>query len=179
MKAAAADVAERLQRALQRARLRVDARWVPEANLHVTLWFIGEVDEEGAANISEALQVPLAVSPFTLTAAGIGAFPASGPLRVLWIGIRSGTDALTKMHADLTRRFSLVGLEGEQRPYSAHLTIARVKDVRRSDVSRVRQLLTRIPADAGSTTITSATLFRSRVSSKGSTYEPLLRIRLA
>jgi 2'-5' RNA ligase len=178
MKAAAADAADRLRTALERARLRVDARWVPAANLHVTLWFIGEVDETRAVTISEALSPPFDTPPFAVRAHGLGAFPSSGPPRVFWIGIREGAESLAALHAHVAARLAPLGFEAERRAYSAHITIARVKDVARGSAQAIRGILPTTSADAGAMVVSAATLLRSRVSSKGATYEPLLRIRL-
>jgi 2'-5' RNA ligase len=178
MKAAAASAAERLQDALKRAALHVDARWIPTVNLHITLWFIGEVDDARAATISESLATPFRVPPFTVRAAGLGAFPPSGAPRVFWIGVTNGADSLSALHSELGGRLVPLGYEPERRPYSAHLTIARVKDTPRGSWSRIKSVLSESGADAGATTISLVTLFRSCTSPKGATYEPLLRIPL-
>lgn len=178
MKTAAAAASDRLQAAFAKARLRVDARWVPAANLHVTLWFIGEVDDARGARISEAMNAPFDVAPFTLGAAGLGAFPPSGPPRVFWVAVTAGADPLRELHRQVESRLTPFGFEPERRVYSAHLTIARVKDVARGASHRIRRLLADTPADAGATDITAVTLFRSHLSPKGSTYEALLRVPL-
>jgi 2'-5' RNA ligase len=72
-----------------------------------------------------------------------------------------------------------LGFEAERRPYSAHLTIARVKEARKSSGRRVRDVLRDADADAGRCWIGAVTLFRSRLSPKGAAYEPLLRVALA
>lgn len=179
MKSEAAAASERLQTALKRARIHVDARWVPPANLHVTLWFIGEVDDDRARRISDALNTPFDVAPFELLVQGLGAFPPSGPPRVFWIGVAAGGPSLAALYTTIGTRLAPLGFEPERRAYSAHVTIARVKDVPRGASTDIRRVLAATAADAGSTTVSAATLFRSRVSSKGSTYEPLLRIPLA
>ena len=179
MKTAAAAAADRLRAALKRADLHVEARWVPRENLHVTLWFIGEVDDERAAGIRGALAAPFQVARFALRAAGLGAFPPAGPPRVLWIGIAAGGEPLAALHGELIPRLAPLGFQPEGRPYAAHLTIARVTEVARRASHDIRRVAAATEADAGVTEISAVTLFRSRVSSKGSTYEPLLRIPLA
>jgi 2'-5' RNA ligase len=179
MKSAAAAASERLQREFERAKLHVSARWVPTSNLHITLWFIGEVDEARSARIREVMEAPFAVPPFTLQAAGLGAFPPSGPPRVFWVGVTAGGEPLRALHAQVESRLTPLGFEPERRAYSAHLTIARVKDVPRGAAPGIRRILADMHADAGATDISVVTLFRSRLSPKGSTYEPLLRVPLA
>jgi 2'-5' RNA ligase len=164
-----------------RARLgpRVEARWIPPANLHITLWFIGEVTDERATAIVDAVERPFAVRAFDLALGGAGAFPPSGAPRVLWIGVRSGQDSMTRLYEELAARFAPLGMDPERRAYSAHLTIARVKAwPARATRDEGRAVLRELPADAGRCRITAVTVFRSRLSPKGAAYEPLLRVPL-
>jgi 2'-5' RNA ligase len=176
VKDAAAAISESLRHDLGR---RVNARWVPAANLHITLWFLGEVDESRVDSTMRALDRPFDVAAFDVGLSGLGAFPPSGPPRVLWLGLGAGADSLARVHGELGTRLKPIGYEAERRAYSAHLTIARVKDVARGFSGRdIRSLLQGRPADAGGCRIENVTLFRSRVSSKGATYEALQRVRL-
>jgi RNA 2',3'-cyclic 3'-phosphodiesterase len=174
---AAAAIGESLRRELGQ---RVDARWVPPENLHITLWFLGEVDESRVESTMDALTRRFDEAAFDVEIAGLGAFPPSGPPRVLWLGVTSGANPLARVHAELARRLEPIGYEPERRAYSAHLTIARVKNVSRGVSAReIRSLLeAHHPADAGRCRIEGVTVFRSRVSSKGATYEALQRVRL-
>ena len=175
---AAAEAVERLRAQFSRRGVHLDARWVPADNLHITLWFIGEVDEVRAAAIASALQPPFPCEPFEVRIGGLGAFPPSGAPRVLWLGVPVGQEGLAALHAETGARLGPLGLEAERRPYSAHVTIGRVKDAPRGAGAIVRDVLAGIPADAGRMTASAVTLFRSRVSSRGSTYEPVARVPL-
>ena len=180
VKAAAGDVANRLRRDLARKVPALHARWVDVANLHITLWFIGEVQEARAAEIREALAASaFPVAPFDLAIAGCGAFPPSGAPRVFWIGVDRGGAGMTALHADAGRRLAPLGFEPERRPYTAHLTIARVKDPGRGTSRAVRQILSSRPVDCGVSRVSAVTLFRSHLSPRGATYEPLLRVPLS
>lgn len=172
VKRRAAEIADALRETLGP---RAHARWIPAENLHITLWFIGEVDDERGAAITNALNRPFGVAPFDLELRGAGAFPPSGPPRVFWIGAGRGGESMLALYSDLAARLKPLGFEPERRAYSAHLTIARVKDARSRDV---RSVLKRIDADAGSCRIAAVTLFRSRLSPKGASYEPLVRVPL-
>jgi 2'-5' RNA ligase len=174
---AAADVAGRLRARLD-GDLHLNPRWVPAENLHITLWFIGEVDEERAAVLLSSLQHPFRTGPFDLHLAGLGAFPRSGAPRVLWLGVREGQDGLRALHAEVGARLRPFGFEAERRLYSGHVTLARVKDAPRRSAGAVREALAGTPADAGHTRVSAVTVFRSRVSSAGSRYEPLARVPL-
>lgn len=174
---AAAEIGESLRRDLGR---HVNARWVPAANLHVTLWFLGEVQESRIESTLEALNAPFSETAFDLEISGLGAFPPSGEPRVFWLGVTSGGDVLRRINRELAARLRPLGFEAERRPYSAHLTIARVKEISRGSSYRdLRNMLATRPAEAGNCRVEAVTVFRSRVSSKGAVYEPLQRVRLS
>jgi 2'-5' RNA ligase len=179
VRTAASDAVERLRQRLGRSRVDMTARWVDAENLHITLWFIGEVHDERAIEISTALRPPFATSMFPLTVEGCGAFPSSGLPRTLWFGVTAGRDSMADIHAELQRRLAPLGFEAEKRPYSPHVTIARVKEIRRDAARQARDILSAFPADCGSCLIQAVTLFRSRLSSRGSRYESLLRVPLS
>ena len=177
---AAAEAIERLRAELSRRGARLDVRWVPADKLHITLWFIGEVDDARAAAIVTAVQPPFPYEPFDVRLSGLGAFPPSGAPRVLWLGVSAGQHGLAALHAETGARLRPLGFEAERRPYSAHLTVARVKDTSRGSGPIVRDVLAGTPTGAASVTVSAVTLFRSRVSSssRGSTYEPVSRMPL-
>ena len=155
-------------------------RWVPEENLHLTVWFLGEVSEARSTAVLDALKAPLASPAFTLHIAGLGAFPPSGPPRVLWMGVREGLPELSQAHDEVGARLAPWGFAPEGRAYSAHLTIARVKEPP-PPLARaaLRQLLKETAADAGRCRIEALTVFRSRTAPRGAVYEPLLRVPLS
>ena len=158
---------------------RVDARWVPASNLHITVWFIGNVTDERSNEILGALDRPFTGSVFSVHIAGLGAFPSSGAPRVFWLGVRSGADQLVGLHAGLAARLLPLGIEPERRAYSPHLTIARVTKVRGGNADAdLRASLRGVAADAGTCRVGGVTVFRSHLSPKGATYEPLLRVPL-
>ena len=176
---AAAGVAEQLRSRFERSRTEATARWVEPENLHVTLWFIGEAKDDRAVEIQRVLNRAFAAVPFDLHVKGGGAFPPSGAPRVLWLGITEGTVPTVQIYEELKDRLASIGLEAEKRPYSPHVTIARVKHVGRASVRSVRETLSALTADCGSCRVSAVTLFRSHLSPKGSRYEPLLRVPLA
>jgi len=180
MKAAATDVAERLRQRLHRVSAHLDARWIREDNLHITVWFIGEVEDARAAEIEKALkQAPFSTPVFDLAIGSCGAFPPSGPPRVLWLGVREGGAQMVRIYREVGARLAPLGLQAERRDYSAHLTIARVKDPGRGTSRGLRDTLATFSADCGRCPVTAVTLFRSRLSPPGALYEPLLRVPLS
>ena len=177
LREAAAAAAEALRKRLKARGL--DARWIPAENLHITIWFIGEVPDEKAKAIEGALSAPFPIPPFDLAVAGCGAFPRSGPARVIWFGLTRGVDSLTRLYADVGARLGALGVEPERRPYSPHLTVARVKDVPRGAARAIHDILNVEAVDCGACRVRAVTLFLSRTSPTGATYEPLLRVPLS
>jgi RNA 2',3'-cyclic 3'-phosphodiesterase len=169
VRAAAGRVASDLRERLRRTGL--DARWVASENLHLTLVFIGQVDDQAAEPFASAVQRPFAVRPFWLRLGHCGVFPPSGPARVLWIGLAEGGDPLRRVQEEVVRRLQPLGFEPEHRPFSAHLTIARVRDLPRGSAREARAMVTAMSVPDASCLVTRVTLFRSHLSPKGSRYE--------
>lgn len=167
-------VAEQIVRLSDELRRRVGARapsarltWVPRERLHLTIRFIGEVDEARADEIRVVLAPPLDTPAFELTFEGAGAFPAHGPPRVLWAGITRGESEVIVLEHEVSARLAQCGIPPEGRPYRPHLTLARVRDAKGL---QVQTLFDGLDGRLGATTVRTITLFQSRLSPKGPTY---------
>jgi 2'-5' RNA ligase len=119
------------------------ARWVHADNLHLTLVFLGEVEEGRVAALSTALTAAFgAHPPPTLQIVGAGTFPPPSrrgrPPRVAWIGVScaTGVEALRALHRDVSAAVQgAVDVTLDDRPYAPHLTLARPRETwRRDDV---------------------------------------------
>ena len=168
---AAARAADDLRQQLRRTRL--DARWVATDNLHLTLVFIGHIEDSAADSFVAAVTRPFAQPPFQLRLGRCGVFPPSGPPRVLWIGLAEGGEALRFLQEEVVARLQPLGFEAERRPFSAHLTIARVKDLPRATAKDARAIVAGATVPDARCLVTRVTLFRSHLSPKGSRYEAL------
>jgi RNA 2',3'-cyclic 3'-phosphodiesterase len=156
----------------------ITARWIPPENLHITVRFIGHVADDRVADVVRALSAPIPIQPFDIRFGRCGVFPASGPPRVIWVGLADGLTSCATLHDELDRRLSNLGFPPEARAFSAHLTIARVKDVRRGAASDVRRAVASLEPDGESCRVAHATLFQSRVSPAGARYDAVARIEL-
>ena len=174
---ACAEAARELDERLNRGRSRLSVRWIPENNLHITLWFFGEVADARAAEIADAVRVPWQISTFDVRVSGVGVFPPSGPIRIVWLGVAEGADETAAIHRELTTRLVPIGWEPERRRYHPHVTIGRARESR-GGATRARALLERSDLDAGMSEVRHLTVFRSRLSPRGAQYEPLLRVPL-
>lgn len=171
-----ADLVRELEKRAADAAPRARLTWLGADRLHITIKFIGDLDDVRAAGIVAALQPPLDVEPFDLRVAGMGAFPKNGAPRVLWIGIESGRDGLIAAEREISSRLTTLAGPAELRPYSPHLTLARVRE---AAGLRSASLLEGLEdRSLGTTRIDAITLFQSRLSPTGATYVPLLRTAL-
>jgi 2'-5' RNA ligase len=152
---------------------RLRANWVPPENYHLTVRFIGHIPDDRAPAILEALTPPVKCPPFEVTLAGCGIFPPRGPARVIWIGVTQGFASLAALHDEFDRRLARLRFAPEKRPFSAHLTLARIKDVGRDHGRRVAEILHAVVAGPVAFHVARTTVFESCPSPKGSTYRPL------
>jgi 2'-5' RNA ligase len=116
-------------------------RWVRVDGLHVTLRFLGATADERQPAIADALMAASrGVAPFVITLNGGGAFPSPTRPRVLWIGIQAGAAELAGLARHLNDELRPLGWASEERPFQAHLTLARTDGVPGAD-ERARRLM--------------------------------------
>lgn len=115
-----------------------DVRWVRLDGLHLTLRFIGPIEDDHLAAVSGAVERAAAgLGSFEVAIEGAGAFPSTGRPRAIWLGVEEGSDELARAAAVLDDALAETGFERSQRPYRAHLTLARSDGIRAGpDVAR-------------------------------------------
>lgn len=110
-----------------------DVKWVKPESIHLTLKFLGNLKPDEVRKVFSAMDqwaghLP---SPFQLTVGGTGAFPSFKRPRVFWVGVSgSGLPALKELQAQLDTTLEKEGFPREERSFSPHLTIARIRDAR-------------------------------------------------
>ena len=102
-----------------------DIRWVRPEGIHVTLKFIGHVDEPKAHGIQQALGKIHSDRPVSVELRGMGFFPNGRRPRVVWCGVQ-GSANLVKLAEDMEAVLEPLGIDRETRPYTPHLTLARI-----------------------------------------------------
>ena len=113
--------------------------WIGEANLHLTVKFLGEQPPEAAPQVSVALRdVAVRHRAVAVELGGVGAFPNFRRPRVVWLGV-SPDPKLELLHHDVEAAAAELGFEMDVRPFRPHLTLARVKP-RAADVQTLRDL---------------------------------------
>ena len=172
---AAREVIDDLRGRVARLAPRARVTWSAPERLHVTVRFIGEADEARAQNIRAALGPTIDASVFDLTVEGVGAFPPRGAPRVFWAGLTDGRDHLLEVERAVSQRLGPL-VPPEDRPYSPHLTLARVKEP--GGLSRPALFEGLATRQFGKVHVDAITLFESRLSSKGASHVPLQRSAL-
>lgn len=111
------------------ARSGARVKWTAEENLHVTLLFLGDVDDRELMDVCRAVKAAAATEPsFALSVAGVGAFPNPRRPKVIWGGIADGLESLVRLHAALEQPlFDLGCYRREERAYTPHLTLGRTE----------------------------------------------------
>ncbi len=171
----AGDALLRLLRDLGSARARL--RVVAPENLHITLKFLGNVDEGRIPSIVEVLErATLGLPPSLLSLHGTGAFPSLKAPRVLWVGVEGG-DALVTIARRLEEGLHDLGFPRERRRFSPHLTVARVKGPQgRDEVARV--MLDYRETNFGRQRVDEIRLKRSELTPSGPIYTDLAQVAL-
>jgi len=158
---------------------RLPVKWVGPESIHVTLRFLGEVEQERVTPIAEALAA--AVRPartFGVALGGVGAFPSMARPRVVWIGVEHHP-ALELLANDVEKALMTLDFEPELRPFHPHLTLGRAeRSARPAAFSGFEQLASGITYQ-GSTMVESVDLMQSVLGPKGATYTILSRAALA
>ncbi len=159
-------------------KLDANAGWVTPENLHITLKFIGYIDEEKIDTIVTIIRESVThIKPFDLQYVGVGAFPTNKNPRVVFADVIDSGGFLTKIHERLDNQFMGLGIEHETRKFEAHLTVGRIKT--RKNVGNLMEGLNSYNGfDFGADHVTQVVLMKSDLSSEGAVYTRLYRVDL-
>jgi len=104
-------------------------RWVNPENIHLTLKFLGNIKRDRVQEITASLQKSVInINSFKLEMAGLGFFPNARRPRVFWVGVGGDIRSLILLQSRIDDNMEKLGFEKEKRPFSPHLTLARIND---------------------------------------------------
>ena len=107
---------------------RADLKWVKPEGIHLTLKFLGNIDEQKATEVKEVLnKVVKAEVPFEIRLEGLGAFPKPAFPRVIWAGVKEGAQNTINLAKNLEEQLEKIGFEKERRSFYPHLTLGRLR----------------------------------------------------
>jgi 2'-5' RNA ligase len=167
-----------LQQAL--AKTGAEVKWVTPESLHVTLLFLGEVDDrEWPAVCRVVKEVAATEPPFPLRVSGVGAFPTPRRPKILWAGITDGAEPLKRLYEKLEAKLLDLGCyRKEERGYTPHLTLGRVKNDA-DGFTLAKELPKRLTWDGGQTVVDEVLVFSSVLEQDGPVYTVLGRGELS
>jgi len=158
----AAELRDKLAAAQQKlAGTKSDVRWVAAENLHITIKFIGDVDDGRVGEVLERITKAAAQVPvFPLELEGIGRLPEKGPVRVITTRVLSVDQRITKLHRLVDSAVGGMGLPLDTRVYVPHLTLGRVSS--NHGLNRLLRLVEKHDLDFfGSFDVASVVLYQS------------------
>jgi len=170
-----ADVLDNLESLLERLKPTAPLRWSLRENLHVTTKFIGEWPEHRRAELEAVLAGLTAFDPIPISLRGLGFFPHERAPRVFWVGVEAGPGL-----ADLARQtdaaLARLGVPAETRPFSPHLTLARIKEP--VPLARLKRAIAELPSkEFGCFQADRFYLYLSELRPGGSVYTKLSEFR--
>lgn len=152
-----------------------DVKWVSVENIHITLQFLGETEEALIPMIKEALnKIVASYTPFYIKIAHVGCFPDGKRPRIIWVGVENA-QILNNLHADITSEMVRFGYRKEERDFTPHITVGRVKSQR--NMGEMLRRVTEMKATCFSDfEVCYLTLMKSALKPSGAVYYSLAEI---
>jgi 2'-5' RNA ligase len=147
---------------------------VSPGNVHVTLSFLGDVEEGRLESVVTAIEDGVSesgVSPFEAEFGGLGVFPSREYVRVLWVGVREGDEKLARLHEGIEARTTDLGFEPDDHEFTPHATIARMGHAGGKDL--LQRKLDELDPTVGTRTIEEVRLTESTLTEAGPEYETI------
>jgi len=159
------------------ARVCERVRWVKPELMHVTLRFLGDVEDGDVAGVCAAVEnVARGCEPFGFELGEAGCFPQSGPVRVLRIGVDEPTGALVRCAAAVSQAMEALCFEQERRSFSPHITIGRTRADKSGGAMRAAVGRWKVPRQRMD--VNSIAVIASVLTQQGPIYTPVCRARL-
>lgn len=170
------DILDALARLVNRLRPLARISWTRPETWHLTTKFIGEWPEDRLAEIEGALRGLAALGPIPIEVRGLGFFPNARAPRVFWAGVEA-PESLRQLARDTEQALTLLGIQRERRPYSPHLTLARIKEPVR--LEGLHEAISRLPSTRfGAFRADRFCLYRSTLQPSGAMYRRLAEFAL-
>jgi 2'-5' RNA ligase len=158
-----------------------DVKWVAPNNIHLTLKFLGEIDDSQLDGVKRIIEdVAKSQSCFSIHLSSLGAFPKINFPRVIWVGFSEGDTETKEIAKELEERIAKVGIPKETRPFSSHITIGRVRSAlnREKLIQSLQAIANDFDRQSLFCIVTKVTLFKSTLTPQGPIYEILKEANL-
>lgn len=158
-----------VQKQLRQSFAGAGVKWVHPDLIHLTLKFLGEVPDRDVPRVCRLTEeAARRHSPFEIRVQGVGTF--GKPPRVLWVGVLE-SEKLAALAEDIEKTFEEAGWPREEKSFSAHLTLARIKDPKAGGAIE-RAVQTQPPRSFGDVWIDQVVVYESQLSAGGPIYTP-------
>ncbi len=183
----AVELPEELKRDLTAIKLqlqsvsRAPVKWVDLQGIHLTLKFLGNIDASITGKVTETIEEAVqGVHPFHLGAGGLGVFPSMKRVQVVWVGLSGEVDRLSQLQQRIESGLAPLGFARERRPFTPHLTLARIRD---RATQNERQELGKLIADTSFETgcrirVDTVHLMKSQLTREGPIYSRISSVKL-
>jgi len=154
-------------------------RLTDPSQAHVTLKFLGDTDEERLPELTAELESAVSdagVDPFPAEIGGLGVFPHLDYISVVWIGVRDGSEQLTRLHEVVEDRLVGMGFDPEDHDFTPHATIARMDHGGGKEI--VQEVVENHDPDVGTVQIDGIRLKESELTPDGPEYSTVERYEL-
>ncbi len=153
----------------------VRASWAKPSTMHLTLRFLGDVEEDMIEDVVAAVGAAAHDVPgFTMTTNSLGAFPSSRRPRVLWVGV-DPVEELYALHEGVERELASIGFQREHRRFHPHITLGRMRD---PGAESLTGLLETLQAPCESVAVREVRIMKSTLKAGGAVHEQLAAVPL-
>ncbi len=156
-------------------------KWVDPYSIHLTLKFLGSIAVDRISEITGAMEeATQGISPFHLEVKDLGVFPNLRRVQVVWVGISGEVDKLSQLQQHLESNLARLGFAPETRPFTPHLTLARLRNQASLDErQRFGQLVASTKFESAHTIeVDAINLMRSQLTREGAIYSRISSVRL-
>ncbi|MEF8813456.1 MAG: RNA 2',3'-cyclic phosphodiesterase [Halovenus sp.] len=154
-------------------------RLTDPSQAHITLKFLGDTEPERVPAVTDALERAVAdsgVEPFRATVGGLGVFPHLDYISVVWVGVREGSEELTRLHEAVERETVDLGFDPEEHEFTPHATIARMDHA--GGKEHVQGVVENRDPDVGTLQVEEIRLTESELTEDGPAYATVERVSL-
>jgi 2'-5' RNA ligase len=158
-----------------------DVKWVEPHNIHLTLKFLGEIEDSKLEKINQIIKDTAENKlKFEITLAGLGVFPNINHPKIIWVGIKNGDNETKLIAEELEEKLQRLNIPKEERQFSGHITIGRIKSWLNKDklIGGLSTLRDDLPKEKISFIADKITLFKSSLKPNGPIYEVLKEVTL-
>jgi 2'-5' RNA ligase len=160
---------------------QTSVKWVAPESIHLTLKFLGNIVVESTKDIAQAMaEAAQGIPPFRLEVKDLGVFPNLQRVQVAWVGVHGEIDKLSQLQQRLDSNLLRLGFAPEGRPFTPHLTIARLRDnASPAERQAFGQLIASTRFEAGAFTVDAISLMKSQLTREGPIYSRISQVALS